>query len=154
MFGFSKSVSYQDSQLGALEHRKGKWRGKITLPAQGEKLLALSGNRNQPDAESIALAHQLPSQYTALVPAIQNALFAHYEPYGEEAGEDAQISPVKNDASLWGYVKLIGVLIEPLAGTPTVEIAYQVDWDDEHTLGARIQNGKLLELNGSILSVF
>ncbi len=33
---------------------------------------------------------------------------------------------------------------------PTLELAYRVPWDDEHTLGARVLDGVLLELCGSI----
>jgi hypothetical protein len=42
------------------------------------------------------------------------------------------------------------VLIEPLDGVPTIEIALSVAWDEEHTLGARIQEWRLLELCGSV----
>lgn len=154
MFGLFKSASYSDSQLGTLERSKGKWRGTINLPSQGGKPLALSGNRNQPDPDSLNLAHQLPSKYLSLIPAIQKALFEHYEPYSENAEAEGNnaIPQVKNDQSLWDQVKLAGILIEPLEGAPTIEIAYEVAWDNEHTLGARIQDWKLVELNGSILT--
>jgi len=47
------------------------------------------------------------------------------------------------------------VLIEPLltAGqmVNTVEgVAYRVAWDEEHTVGARIQDWRLIELCGSV----
>ena len=34
---------------------------------------------------------------------------------------------------------------------PTVELGYEVDWDVEHTLGARIRDGRVVELCGSVL---
>jgi hypothetical protein len=33
----------------------------------------------------------------------------------------------------------------------TVEIGYRVPWDEEHTLGARLRQGRLVELCGSVL---
>ena len=38
-----------------------------------------------------------------------------------------------------------------LRGDLTVELGYRVAWDEEHTLGARIRDGRLVELNGSVL---
>ena len=46
------------------------------------------------------------------------------------------------------------VRIQPLltAGqmVDTIEAAYKVEWDEEHTLGARIQEWRLVELCGSV----
>ena len=52
---------------------------------------------------------------------------------------------------VWGHISLVRVLIEPLGGVDTVEIAYRTDWDTEHTLGARFQGWALIELNGSVI---
>ena len=38
-----------------------------------------------------------------------------------------------------------------LDGSPTIQLAYRVSWDDDHTLGACLRDGRLIELNGSIL---
>jgi hypothetical protein len=35
------------------------------------------------------------------------------------------------------------------SGVLTLELGYGVDWDEDHTLGARFQQGRLVELNGS-----
>lgn len=46
------------------------------------------------------------------------------------------------------------VRVEPLPTAEqmvdTVEVAYRVEWDEEHTLGARIQEWRLIELCGSV----
>ena len=52
---------------------------------------------------------------------------------------------------MWGQISLVRVLIEPLGGVDTVEIAYRTNWDTEHTLGARFQGWALVELNGSVI---
>jgi hypothetical protein len=42
------------------------------------------------------------------------------------------------------------VLVEPLEGVQTVEIAFKVAWDLEHTLGAQFPNWQFIELHGSV----
>jgi hypothetical protein len=159
MLGFLKSDPYTDSDLGTFLRSGGKWRGKVTLPGLGERPVALSGNRKQPDRESVHLARQFPSQYESLLPDIQQALFEHYEPYlqAHEDGEfkNGEAFPrLKNDAALWDHVRLLGISIAPDWGGTITEIAYETDWDEEHTVGARIRDGKLIELNGSIGNEF
>ena len=109
---------------------------------------------------SLALARGLPEKYEALRPVIQASLFEHYEP-GREAVEEGafpqHVKPFPKIASseaIWPYVKIALVRIEPLltAGqmVDTIEVAYKVEWDEEHTLGARIQEWRLVELSGSV----
>jgi uncharacterized protein DUF6985 len=50
----------------------------------------------------------------------------------------------------WQHVTPAHVLVEPLEGIPTVEIAFRVAWDEEHTVGARFQNWQFSELDGSV----
>ena len=51
---------------------------------------------------------------------------------------------------VWPHVRPVRVLIERMGGRETVEIAYRVAWDEEHTLGARFQDWSLVEVNGSV----
>jgi hypothetical protein len=50
------------------------------------------------------------------------------------------------------YTTIDFVQVSPLDGHLTVEIACRVAWDDEHTLGARLRDGQLIGLNGSVLA--
>ncbi len=151
MFGLFKSKTYQDSQLGAFTCKGGKRRGNMTLAGQGEIGLLLAGGGDAPEAKAIEVVGALPQQYAALRPEIQKALFDHYAPYAESGFSDLK---VENDETLWKHVRILGVLVEPLSGVMTAEIAIATDWDEEHILGARMQAGKLTELNGSILCEF
>jgi hypothetical protein len=91
-------------------------------------------------------------------PAIEQALFEHYEPYAEAvtAGElpspNEALPRIAAPSEVWSHVSLVFVSITPLSGFLTTELGYTTAWDDEHTLGARFQSGKFIELCGSVLS--
>ncbi|MFZ4762719.1 MAG: DUF6985 domain-containing protein [Alphaproteobacteria bacterium] len=155
MFGFFKSLPYEAPIIGTLNRRQGKWWGSIALPPSIPQIpIALSGNQKQPDDLSIMLASQLPTHYPALLPDIQKELFIHAQPYIEAQDSNPPLPELRDDDSLWQHVQLIGILIEPLGKIPTIELAYQTLWDEEHTLGAQIQNWQLSALNGSIFNIF
>ena len=118
--------------------------------------LLLAGPRAGPGETSLGLARDLGHRYAALLPAIERALFEHYEPYVEavESGEGEHLGAVprlSRPEQVWGHVSLVRTLIEPLGGADTVEIAYRTEWDPEHTVGARFRGWALTELNGSVI---
>ena len=156
IFDFLKPQPYQDPQLGILQHSKGYWRGLISLAPHVDAPLLLSGGRAGPNQAGVVLARGLPDRFPTLIPSIQEALFEHYLPYWEavEAGEvEGPADPcprITEPAGVWEFAVPKRVVIAPLNGVPTIEIAYGVRWDAEHTLAARIQAWKLIELCGSI----
>jgi hypothetical protein len=158
MFGFFKSAATVDPQLGELRRSRGAWRGMIKLDAGGSVPLVLSGGRAAPDAEALRSARAVSASYESWRPAIAQQLFDHYAPYAEAvaAGELAPPSPalppLDTPSSVWPHATLEFVQVTPLDGVLTVEIGYRVAWDEEHTLGARFRDGKLLELCGSVLA--
>ena len=117
--------------------------------------MLLAGPRAAPDETRLGLARELGHRYAALRPAIEGALFEHYEPYSDaESGEGAdrgEILRLSRPDQVWGHVSPVRVLIERLGGVETVEIAYRTAWDTEHTVGARFQGWALTELNGSVI---
>lgn len=148
MFGLFKSPSFHDATLGALQRRGGYWRGTISVAEQTVPLL-ITGGKDQPDAGALALAQALPAQYAGFKSVIEQALFEHYEPYG---GDNENGVPKLTDASqVWPQVQLVHVLVDTVDKAMTVELGYTAAWDEEHMLGARFRDGKLLELNGSVV---
>ena len=152
MFGLFKSRPFQDARLGAFERTRGLWRGTLSLDAAGATPLALSGDRAQPDPQALAIAHDLPKLVERLRPAIEQALFEHYEPYAEAADGGDDPPRIVAPAEIWPHVTLLFASVTPLGGALTAELGYRVAWDEEHTLGARLRDGALLELNGSVLA--
>jgi len=154
MFGLFKSKPFRDPQLGEFRRSGDYWKGSLIVAPCGTFRLALAGSREAPDPIALGLAKELPDRFKSLVPKIQTGLFEHYAPYKEavDAGEESG-SPCPSVASpetVWPYVTPAHVLVEPLEGVPTVEIAFKVGWDVEHTVGARFQNWQFVELNGSV----
>jgi hypothetical protein len=135
---FKKSQPVSDPVLGSLERHGGRWRGHIDLGTFGPIPFSVGGSRSQPDSSELELARTAPEQFRACEVAIHEELAAHHE-----ANESADIfvSPM---APL--YVAVI-----TLDREPTLEFGFEVPWDDDHTLGAHVRNGKLIELNGSVL---
>jgi hypothetical protein len=154
MFGLFKPEPVHDGQLGELRRSGGYWKGGIEVAPCGTFRLALAGGREAPDAIALRLAKELPDRFNQLMPKIQVSLFQHYAPYKEavDAGEQTG-SPCPNVTSpeaIWPHVAPAHVLVEPLEGVTPVEIAFRAAWDEEHTIGARFQNWRFIELNGSV----
>ena len=155
MFGLFRTEPFCDGQLGELRRSGCYWKGSMVVAPCGTFRLALAGGRKAPDPFALRLAGQLPDRFKSLMPEIQSSLFEHYAPYKEavEGGEQTS-SPIPNVASpeaVWAHVAPAHVLVEPIGGVRTVEIAFRTAWDEEHTLGARFQNWQFIELNGSVL---
>jgi uncharacterized protein DUF6985 len=158
MFGLFKSPPFVDPELGEFRRSRGAWRGTIKLHTVTPVPLVLSGGRAAPNAEALRIARSIPSNYASWRPEIERALFEHYSPYAEAvaAGElvaaAESMPPIDVPSSVWPHTTLEFVQVSPLGGVLTVEIGYRVAWDEEHTLGARFRDGRLLELSGSVLA--
>ncbi len=156
LFDAFKSTSHEDPQLGLLERVRGRWKGSINLPSGGVVTLLLSGDRTKPDERSVLLARELPQRYSGLRDEIAKHLLEHYEPYreaiasGQAIPGDEPLPELQAPNDVWPHTELDRVLIEPLDGVPTVEIAYRVAWDEEHTVGAWIRDWRVFELCGSV----
>jgi hypothetical protein len=81
-------------------------------------------------------------------------LLDHVEPVRELPDEvGLALPPLGDTEAVWRFVIPVHVLIAPVLGRLTVEIGLRADWDEEHTLGARLRDWRLIELNGSVRGV-
>ena len=157
MFGLFKSLPFQDPQLGDLLRSRGRWRGTLTLDSGTRIPLVLSGSRSEPDAQAVALARQVTTQFPSWRSAIETALFEHYAPYadaltaGDRTSSAESFPRIETPNQVWPHVSAAYVAVTPLDGVFTTEIGYTTGWDEEHTLGARFQSGRFIELCGSVL---
>jgi hypothetical protein len=127
-------ATFEDPQLGPLTRRRGRWRGEVDL-AGGRVALAVVGPRRGPDPDALALARRAGDELDSARPEVELALADHHEPSGDEA-------------RAW---RVEWASVAPVDGVLTLELGLDVAWDEEHTLGARLREGLLVELNGSVL---
>src|ERR1700740_1004047 len=81
--GLFKPPPFHDPKLGQLVRSRGLWRGLLTVEAGVSAPLALSGTRTEPHAQALAAAREEAQEFASWRPAIEQALFEHYEPYAE-----------------------------------------------------------------------
>jgi hypothetical protein len=158
MFGLFKTPTFVDERLGELRRSRGAWRGTLGLGGAAPVSLVVSGPAGAPDPEAMRLARSIARDFPGWRPAIAQALFEHYEPYaeavaaGEEEAPADALPPIREASDVWAHTTIEFVQVSPLDGHLTVEIGCRVTWDDEHTLGARLRDGELIGLNGSVLA--
>lgn len=154
MFGIFGSRTFHDPELGELRRSWGRWIAALVLDRHGPVRVRVRGTRSAPDEAALALARQLPGRYEGLVPELQELLHQHFGGYpepGEPGGPDEAFRPpITGAGDVWPHVEIEEVLIEPIGGELTVEIAYRSAWDQEHALGARIRGWRCVELCGSV----
>ncbi len=157
LFGLLQSPTVNDPVCGPLARSRGHWRGRMPLGAHRVIPLLIAGGRDAPDGPALAQARELPARYPTLQREIATALLEHYEPYRQaiEAGEIVD-EPIRLDSTddVWAHVRPVHIIVAPLDGRLTVEIGYMTTWDVEHTLGARLVDWHLGELNGSVRGVW
>jgi hypothetical protein len=157
MFGLFKSAAFSDAILGELQHKGGVWRGTVTL-GEAQVPLAILGSRSSPDNQALEIARAVPASYPKWQAPIAEALFDHYSPYAEAVASGELEQPEEDMPRLagpeevWSWVTAEFIAVLPLDGELCVEIGYAASWDEEHTLGARLRDGQLIELNGSVLA--
>jgi hypothetical protein len=156
MFGLFKSAPFADPQLGEFRRSSGMWRGRLLL-GDARVPLVVSGSRAAPDPKALNVARSISSDFPSWRATIARALFEHYSPYAEaiaagEAEPLQELPAIDGPAAVWPHTTADFVQVSPLSGQLTIEIGYRVGWDEEHTLGARLRDGQLVELCGSVLA--
>ena len=158
MFGLFKTPLLVDEELGELRRSGGLWRGNLRILSDRAVPIAISGSRAAPDPRALELARTIKGDFPSWQPLIGAALFEHYAPYAEaiRVGEETSPGPsfpaITDSSSVWSHATIEYASVIPLSGELTIEIGLRTAWDEEHTLGARIEHGKLIELCGSVLA--
>ncbi|MFO1418354.1 MAG: hypothetical protein U1E83_06755 [Methylotetracoccus sp.] len=115
--------------------------------------LVISGDRTAPDDQALLVARELAGRYPGWRPALEAALYDHYEPYADSDDPATSMPRLQSPANVWTHVTVLYVsVVAGRTAPPIVELGLAIAWDEEHTLGARFQQGRLIELNGSVLA--
>ncbi len=120
----------------------------------------MSGGRSAPDPDCLAAAREIAPIYERLRPQIAAELAQHRGNGLDES--DPEASQPSDASQIWDKVRIRGVLADRWGGmpqggsakVPVIVVEYQTEWDEEHTPAAVIEGTALVELNGSVLSVF
>lgn len=156
MLGLFKPPLFSDNQLGELCRKADFWRGTVRLGGVSVPLV-VHGPRLSPDPQALEIARTVASSYLDWHVFIAASLFEHYAPYAEalaaaEVKQPAERLPrIARPGEVWPHTSVAFAAVVPLEGGLGVEIGYRVAWDEDHTLGARLRNGRLIELSGSVL---
>jgi hypothetical protein len=152
--GFFESKPFRDQQVGTLERRHGKWIGATALPGHGQVELRVAGDRAAPDAASLRLAADASAQFSAVGAELAGQLLEHYLPYQDAwQGNDLENRGVELSApeDVWAHVLVASIDVDARRVNSPIEFQLDVAWDQEHTLGAFVRDGTLVELNGSVI---
>lgn len=149
LFDFLRAEPQIHPRLGRIERAAGHWHGRMALAGAGPVLLHLPGSRQGPDPAAIAAAEEAPVLWQQARDAVARELFEHYS-NGRDGGLP-EIAGLTGAAVVWRHVELSSVEMIRHKETWGFQVALRTQWDEEHTLGARIGPEGLRELNGSIL---
>jgi len=136
-------------RLGTLRYGSGHWRGTMALPESSDIVLLLPGGRGGPDPDVLISAERVPEWWARAKANVAKELFEHYS-NGKDAGLPA-IEGLTSPEAVWRHVRLTSVQVAPFKARNEALVALHTAWDEEHTLGAHLREGSLVELNGSIL---
>ena len=150
LFDLFRASSPQPHPIfGPLRYSRGLWRGVVALEPERPLVLFLPGPRDAPSADGLRIAELARQWWAQVRQQVEAELFEHYEPYRDAAVPG--VPQLSSPSEVWPHVVLSSVQVRPYNAPDELQIALRVAWDDEHTLGALIRDGRLTELNGSIL---
>jgi hypothetical protein len=157
MLGWFTPRTFRDPHLGTLERQRGRWIGATELATHGRVELRVAGDRTAPYAASIRLAADAPAQLAAVRDDLAGALLAHSEPYRDARQRD-ELEPLGEEfpeldapQDVWAHVLVASIDVDARRVDSPIEVRLQAAWDQEHTLGAFLRDGQLVELNGSVI---
>lgn len=152
MFSFFKSKTVSGTPFGELKRSGGAWRGRVSLAEFGEVPLVISGSSDKPSEKAIAAAQAFIAASAQWLNTLEEALFEHFEPYSEEEESAALAPAIARASDVWPHVQPVFLAVAETGTSSSVELGLKVNWDLEHTLGARFSSGRFVELCGSVLS--
>ena len=147
-----------DPRLGEMRFAFGKWTSKNAkvLVASGVAV-KLPGDRSGPSGKALHMLEQTEAAFEKLKIEIAPKLFELYQNLAE-AADVAELSEelghafpkIDSPSDVWAHVKLKRVWICAYGNTNDIELAWFPDWEVEHTAGAVIREGKLVDFSASV----
>jgi hypothetical protein len=149
LLGFLRPPPQEHAELGPLQYASGRWRGTVALENGARIPLFIPGSRSGPDPEGLKVAELASAWWTEARPDVERELYDHYSA-GRDDPTDGTLE-LRDSGEVWAHAVPTSVAIKPFRLLDEIQVAIRVAWDEEHTLGAMIRDGRLVGLNGSIL---
>jgi hypothetical protein len=152
---FSTSIEHQD--LGTVKKNLfGMWKGSMTLGDQKVEI-RLPGSGTEPNPSAVNLLKELPQRFPSLQKEIEKHLYEHYQPYREALDAGEEVAPVGRQfpkigapSEVWKWTRPVRVVVESTGPKGKLEIAFEVGWDEEHVVGATVEDWKISAFSGSV----
>lgn len=144
-----RAVPHAHPVFGELTYKRGLWHGTITLEHGRPLRLLLPGTREAPAAGGLEVAALAPAWWGQVRAQVEREIYGHYEAYRDADAPD--VPRLAGQSEIWPHVDLTSMQVQPYSAPDEIMVAARVAWDEEHTLGVLIRDGRLVELNGSIL---
>ena len=147
-----------DSRLGELHYGFGKWTS-TNARAFGKSMVPLRifGDRSGPSPAALEVLQSAEAAYETLKPQIADKLFelyqniAHSAPASQLSEELGYPFPkLHTPDDVWEKVRLKRVWVGAYGKANDVELAWSASWELEHTAGAIIRAGELVEFSASV----
>lgn len=147
-----------DPRLGELRYAFGKWTSRdAKIFGESAVPLRLPGDRSGPSPHALRVLKQTEEAFEELKQEIATKLFELYENLADGADltelseELGHPFPKLGAASqVWQHVKLKRVWIGAYGKANDIELAWFADWEVEHTAGAVMREGKLVDFSASV----
>ena len=158
LFGLFGKNTIHDPWLGEISHGFGKWKGNAAKIFDAESVeIRIPGDKNGPSSDAINNLKKLEGCYPSMKGELAKTLFEeHYKP-GKEAFDSGEFGDlideypiIESPEAIWPFVGVVRVWVNSYGNKGKIEIAYETEWDIEHTLGFVFENCKVIEFCGSV----
>lgn len=153
-----KKQTINHDKFGQLSYGFGKWKGKSAKLLQHEAvILIIPGDKTGPSAVAIKQLEQLEQNYSDMMEKLASTLYEEHYMAGKEAFDSGELEGLVEDyptidspADIWPFVKVARVWVDAYGKHGQIEVAFLVDWDEEHSLGFTFEDCKVVDFCGSV----
>lgn len=145
--------------LGELHFRLRSWKGnELAFWGSDAVRVRVPGNAEGVNEEAVSAIEALRANPAALMQECARRLFEEHYLNGLDAvnaGEYVGVEDYPKISSaddIWDHADVLSVIVDPYSNrnNAQVQIGIGTSWDDEHTLGFVVENGKIIEFSMSI----
>jgi len=145
-----------DPRLGELRFGRGRWTSAgASCFGETNVKLSIPGTSQGISPDARHLLESVERQYSDIKTQALAHIQDHYEPYAEmvedlDENAAAVVRSIRTPTDLWSHLTLVRVWVGAYGNAGDVELAYETEWDVEHTIGLTLSGGRVTRLCGSV----